>query len=113
MPANGNYLIVLTVATVGMLMQDLFVRRSPRRVSWLMVGAIFWLALVAVATAMTPAGNVALFGGLLQHDPLRMFFAWLFLAAALLTVIIVPKSAQISPARLGEFIARRCGFRKF
>ena len=96
---------VLTVATVGMLMQDLFVRRSPRRVSWLMVGAIFWLALVAVATAMTPAGNVALFGGLLQHDPLRMFFAWLFLAAALLTVIIVPKSAQISPARLGEFIA--------
>jgi NADH-quinone oxidoreductase subunit N len=96
---------VLTVAVVAMLMQDLFVRRSPRRVSWLIAGALFWLGLVGVAVATTPAGNVSLFGGLIQHDPLRIFFAWLFLVAAALTVIIVPKSAQISPARLGEFIA--------
>jgi NADH-quinone oxidoreductase subunit N len=96
---------VLTVAVVAMLMQDLFVRRSPRRVSWLIAGALFWLGLVGVAVATTPAGNVSLFGGLIQHDPLRIFFAWLFLGAAALTVIIVPKSAQISPARLGEFIA--------
>ena len=96
---------VLTVAVVAMLMQDLFVRRSPRRVSWLIAGALFWLGVVGVAVAATPAGNVSLFGGLIQHDPLRIFFAWLFLVAAALTVIIVPKSAQISPARLGEFIA--------
>src|SRR3954470_1538977 len=96
---------VLTVAVIAMLIQDLIVRRSAWRVPSLVVGALFWLAAAGVATALTPAGVTPLFGGLLQHDPLRIFFAWLFLAAALLTVIIVPKSAQVSPARLGEFIA--------
>src|SRR5947199_825265 len=70
-----------------------------------MMGAICWMGPFAVATALTPAGNIALFGGLLQHDPLRLFYAWLFLGAAFLTVIMVPKSAQMSPARPGEFIA--------
>src|SRR5207245_2715623 len=96
---------VLTVAVLAMLVQDLIVRRSKRRVPALVVGALFWLALTAAATWATPSTTTPLFGGLLQHDPLRLFFAWLFLAAAFLTVIIVPKSAQISPARLGEFIA--------
>jgi len=96
---------VLTVATIAMLIQDLFVRRSARRVPSLVAGAFFWLALAAVATALTPSGVTPLFGGLLQHDPMRIFFAWLFLGAAALTVIIVPKSEQVSPARLGEFIA--------
>src|SRR5438876_11325115 len=96
---------VLTVAVLAMLVQDLIVRRSAWRVPSLVVGALFWLALTGVATALTPMGDVPLFGGLLQHDPLRMFFAWLFLGAAVLTVIIVPKSAQISAARMGEFIA--------
>ena len=96
---------VLTVAVLAMFVQDLIVRRSEWRVTSLVVGALFWLALTGAAVAATPDGNVALFGGLLQHDPLRIFFEWLFLGAALLTVIIVPKSAQISTARLGEFIA--------
>jgi NADH-quinone oxidoreductase subunit N len=96
---------VLTVAVIAMFVQDLLVRRSERRVESLVAGALFWLALTGLAVAATPDGNLALFGGLLQHDPLRIFFEWLFLGAALLTVIIVPKSAQISPARLGEFIA--------
>jgi len=90
---------------LAMFVQDLIVRRSEWRVTSLVVGALFWLALTGAAVAATPDGNVALFGGLLQHDPLRIFFEWLFLGAALLTVIIVPKSAQISTARLGEFIA--------
>src|SRR3989449_6039358 len=96
---------VLTVAVLAMLVQDLIVRRSAWRVPSLVVGALFWLAATAAATWATPGGNTPLFGGLLQHDPLRMFFAWLFLGAAVLTVIIVPRSGQISPARLGEFIA--------
>src|SRR6266478_1097055 len=96
---------VLTVAVIAMLVQDLIVRRSKWRVPSLVVGALFWLALTAAATWATPGGNTPLFGGLLQHDPLRMFFAWLFLGAAALTVVIVPRSGQISPARLGEFIA--------
>src|SRR5256885_8254710 len=88
-----------------MLVQVLIVRRSKRRVPSLVVGALFRLALTAAATWATPSTTTPLFGGLLQHDPLRLFFAWLFLAAAFLAVILVPKSAQISPARLGEFIA--------
>src|SRR5437763_15800032 len=96
---------VLTVAVLAMLVQGLIVRRSKWRVPSLVVGALFWLALTGVATAVTPRGDVPLFGGLLQRDPLRMFFAWLFLGAAVLTVIIVPKSAQISVARMGEIIA--------
>src|SRR5690242_16019516 len=91
---------VLTVATLAMFIQDLFVRRSPRRELVLTIGALFWLALTAVALALTPAGNVPLFGGLLQHDPFRVFFGWLFLGAALLTILIVPKSQQISSSRL-------------
>ena len=58
---------VLTVATVAMFIQDLFVRRSPRRVGWLVSGAIFWLAVTALATWATPWGDTPLFGGLLQH----------------------------------------------
>src|SRR5438045_5869681 len=89
---------VLTVAVLAMLVQDLIVRRSSRRVSSLAVGALFWLGLTAVALAATPSGDVPLFGGLLQHDPFRVFFCWLFIAAAVLTVVILPKSAQVSPA---------------
>src|SRR2546427_5636051 len=96
---------VLTVAVIAMFGQDMVVRRSKWRVPSLVVGALFWLAATAAATWATPGGITPLFGGLLQHDPLRMFFAWLFLGAAVLTVIIVPRSGQISPARLGEFIA--------
>jgi NADH-quinone oxidoreductase subunit N len=96
---------VLTVATLGMFIQDLLTRRSSRRVQALTVGALVWLALAAFATWKTPGGTVPLFGGLLMHDPMRMFFAWLFLGATLLTILIVPSSKQISPARLGEFLA--------
>src|SRR3989442_8498755 len=40
-----------------------------------------------------------------MHDPMRIFFAWIFLGATLLTILIVPSSKQISPNRLGEFLA--------
>ena len=96
---------VLTIAVVAMLVQDLMVRKSPRRVESLTIGALVWLALTAFAVWATPWGNFSLFGGLLQHDPLRVFFLWLFLAATLLTVLIVPRSGQVSSARLGEFLA--------
>src|SRR6266404_7884891 len=96
---------VLTVAVLAMFVQDLMVRKSPRRETVLTIGALFWLGVTAIALWMVPPGDLPLFGGLLQHDPLRIFFGWLFLGAALLTVIIVPKSQQISSARLGEFIA--------
>jgi NADH-quinone oxidoreductase subunit N len=96
---------VLTLATLSLFIQDLFTRKSPRRVQALTAGALFWVALAAWATWKTPGGTVPLFGGLLMHDPMRIFFAWVFLGATLLTIVIVPASKQISPARLGEFLA--------
>ena len=96
---------VLTLATLSLFIQDLLTRRSPRRVQALTAGALIWLALAAFATWKTPGGSVPLFGGLLMHDPMRMFFAWVFLVATLLTIVIVPSSKQVSPARLGEFLA--------
>ena len=96
---------VLTVAVLAIFIQDLIVRTSPRRVQSLTIGALVWWALVAFATWRTPGGSSALFGGLLMHDPMRMFFAWIFLAATLLTIVIVPNSGQISSARVGEFFA--------
>ena len=96
---------VLTLAVLAMFIQDMAVRRHPDRVRLLTIGALAWLALTAVATAMTPVGTRALFGGLLQHDPMRMFFAWMFIAATGLTIAIVPSSKQVSGARMGEFYA--------
>ena len=96
---------VLTVAVLAMFIEDLLVRRSAQRENILTASAVAWLALTGLALAAMPAGDVPLFGGLLQQDPLRVFFGWLFLGAALLTILIVPKSKQISSARLGEFMA--------
>jgi NADH-quinone oxidoreductase subunit N len=96
---------VLTCAVMAMFVQDLVTRRSAHRETSLVMGALAWLALTAVAVLATPSGNFPLFGGLLQHDNLRIFFDWLFIAAAFLTIIIAPKSGQISSVRLGEFIA--------
>ena len=78
---------VLTLASLSLFIQDLFTRRSPRRVQALTAGALVWLALAAYATWKTPGGTVPLFGGLLQHDPLRMFFAWVFLYGLLRTLV--------------------------
>lgn len=94
---------ILTVAVMAMFVQDLIVRRAKRRVQSLTIAALFWLALTALATFAYPSGTTPLFGGLIVHDPLRVFFAWIFLAASLLTILIVPKSKQISDARVGEF----------
>jgi len=96
---------VLTVAVLAMFIQDLLTRRSARRIVYLTAGALVWLVLVAIATAEMPAGTATLFGGLVQHDTLRTFFAWIFLGATLLTIVIAPNSGQISPNRLGEFFA--------
>jgi NADH-quinone oxidoreductase subunit N len=96
---------VLTVAVMAMFMQDLLTRKSAHREAWLVAGGVIWLLLTGLAVFATPWGDFPIFGGLLQHDNFRIFFDWLFLAAALLTVLIAPKSGQISSARLGEFIA--------
>jgi NADH-quinone oxidoreductase subunit N len=96
---------VLTVAVMALFIQDLITRKHAARVQQLTIGAFVWLGLTAVATATTPAAATPLFGGLIQHDPFRIFFAWIFLGAAGLTIAIVPSSKQVSNARIGEFYA--------
>lgn len=96
---------VLTLAVMALFVQDLLTRHSARRVGLLTGTALGWLALTGLATWATPGGRVELFGGLLLHDPFRIFFAWMFLAATGLTILIVPKSGQVSHARIGEFFA--------
>ncbi len=96
---------VLSLAVMALLVQDLITRKHAARVQQLTIGAFAWLGLTAVALATTPAAPQALFGGLLQHDPFRVFFGWLFLGAAGLTVAIVPSSKQLTSPRIGEFYA--------
>ena len=97
---------VLTVAVMAMFVQDLLTRRAAHRERSLVIGAVGWLLLTALAVLATPWGDFPLFGGLLQHDNFRIFFDWLFLAAALLTVLIAPSSKQISSARLNQAFGR-------
>ena len=97
---------VLTLATLSLFIQDLFTRRSPRRVQALTAGALVWLALAAYATWKTPGGTVPLFGGLLQHDPLRMFFAWVFLGLWFIGQFLLPTGSGVAwMAHVGGFIA--------
>ena len=96
---------VLTLGVLATFIQDLLLQRNPKRVAILTWTSLGWLAATAIALATTGAEARLIFGGLLVHDPLRVFFGWLFLAATALTVIIVPQSDQIPHNRLGEFLA--------
>jgi NADH-quinone oxidoreductase subunit N len=96
---------VLTCAVMAMFVQDLITRHASHRERSLVAGGVVWLVLTGIAVLMTPGDATPLFGGMLQNDKFRIFFDWLFLAAGLLTILIAPKSGQISSARLGEFIA--------
>jgi NADH-quinone oxidoreductase subunit N len=96
---------VLTLGVLATFVQDLVLRKSPRRVPYLTWTCLAWLAATAVALGTTSGVAQPIFGGLLMHDPMRVFFGWIFLAATALTVIIVPQSNQIPHNRLGEFLA--------
>src|ERR1700759_1522281 len=96
---------VLTCAVMAMFVQDLLTRRASHRERSLVAGGVVWLVLTGIAVMMTPTDPTPLFGGMLQNDKFRIFFDWLFLAAGLLTILIAPKSGQLSSARPGEFIA--------
>jgi NADH-quinone oxidoreductase subunit N len=96
---------ILLLGTLFLLMQDLVLRKSQRRVPLLTATALGFLALSALALFTTGDGPQALFGGMLVHDGFGVFFGWLFLAATALTVLILPQSKQVASPRLGEFLA--------
>jgi NADH-quinone oxidoreductase subunit N len=97
--------LALTFGTLALFIIDLFWKKSPRRVLLLSIGALAVLALTGACLAAQPASSQALFNGMIATDAFAVFFKWLFLAAAGLTVLIAAQGKAFPPARIGEFYA--------
>ncbi len=97
--------LVLTFGSIGLFVLDLFWKKSPARVARLTAATLLVLALGAGFLWIQPATSQTLFNGLVANDAFAIFFKWLFLAAAALTVIIAAQGNDFPPVRIGEFYA--------
>ncbi|GEJ57885.1 NADH-quinone oxidoreductase subunit N [Anaeromyxobacter diazotrophicus] len=97
--------LVLTFGSIALFLLDLIWQRSPARRALLTAAAVATLGLAGAFLAAQPAESVAIFNGLLASDLFATFFKWLFLAAALLTILIVAQGDDFPNARVGEFYA--------
>jgi len=97
--------LVLTVGTLFLFVIDLFWKQSPTRVARLTVGALLVLGVTAWALAGQGAAPQALFNKMIANDAFALFFKWLFVAAAALTVIVAAQGKDFPAARVGEFYA--------
>jgi NADH-quinone oxidoreductase subunit N len=97
--------LVLTFGSIGLFVLDLFWKKSPARVARLTVATLLVLGLCAGFLWIQPAMSQTLFNGLVANDAFAIFFKWLFLAAAALTVIIAAQGNDFPPVRIGEFYA--------
>jgi NADH-quinone oxidoreductase subunit N len=97
--------LVLTFGSIGLFLLDLVWRRSPLRRTLLTGATVAVVALAAVFLALQPAATTSLFNGMIATDGFATFFKWLFLAAGLLTVLIVAQGDDFPNARVGEFYA--------
>jgi NADH-quinone oxidoreductase subunit N len=97
--------LVLTFGTLALILLDLGWKKSAARVRLLTLSTLAVLGLSAVFLALQPATPQTLFNQLVANDSFALFFKWLFLAAAALTVIIASLGNDFPPARIGEFFA--------
>lgn len=97
--------LVLTFGSIALFLLDLIWRRSPARRALLTAAAVATLGLAGAFLAAQPVESIAIFNGLLASDAFATFFKWLFLAAGLLTVLIVAQGDDFPNARVGEFYA--------
>jgi NADH-quinone oxidoreductase subunit N len=97
--------LALTLGALFLFVIDLFWKKSPVRVALLTVGALGVLGVAAVLLAAQPADPQTLFNGMIANDAFAVFFKWLFLAAAALTVLIAAQGNEFPPQRIGEFYA--------
>ncbi len=97
--------MALTFGTLFLFVIDLFWRKSAARVAYLATGTLLVLGLAAVLLAQQPAHAQALFNGMVANDAFAIFFKWLFLGAAALTVLVAAQGKDFPPARIGEFFA--------
>jgi NADH-quinone oxidoreductase subunit N len=97
--------MALTFGTLVLFVLDLLFRRSPARVALLAAGALAVIAAAAGLLAIQPPDAQSLFNGMLANDSFAIFFKWLFLAAAALTVVIAAQGRDFPPERIGQFFA--------
>jgi NADH-quinone oxidoreductase subunit N len=97
--------LVLTFGSIALFVLDLVWRRSPLRRQLLAAAAVAVLVAAGAFLSQQPVESMSIFNGLLASDGFATFFKWLFLAAGLLTVLIVAQGDDFPSARLGEFYA--------
>jgi NADH-quinone oxidoreductase subunit N len=97
--------LALTFGTMLLFVLDLFRRKSASRVGFLTAGALAVLAVTAGFLAVQPSDAQSLFNGMVANDSFAIFFKWLFLGAAVLTVIIAAQGKDFPPERIGQFFA--------
>jgi len=95
--------LTLTFGAVAVFLLDLVWRRSPARRAYLTASTVAVLGLAAAFVAAQPADGVLLFNRMIASDAFATFFKWLFLAAGVLTVLIVAQGDDFPSPRLGEF----------
>src|SRR5688572_10744187 len=107
--------IVLMVGAICVFLLDLVARNDKRRVGILVGTTLAVLVIATVATARVSelryvidgqtheamASPVALFHGLIAHDPWAIFFKYLTWGVTALAVIIAAPSIEISRERIG------------
>ncbi|HYS92989.1 MAG TPA: hypothetical protein VEL48_06140, partial [Candidatus Acidoferrales bacterium] len=97
--------LALTFGSIALFVLDLVWRRSPLRRQLLAASAVAVLVLAGAFLAQQPVESMPIFNGLLASDGFATFFKWLFLAAGLLTVVIVAQGDDFPSPRVGEFYA--------
>lgn len=97
--------LALTFGTMALFLVDLAWKKHPGRAGRLAASALLVLAVTAALLAAQPVQARSLFNGMIASDGFATFFKWLFLAAAVLTVMIAAPGKEFPPARLGEFYA--------
>ncbi len=97
--------LVLTFGSIALFLLDLVWRRAPARRGLLTGAAVAAIVLAGIFLSAQPADSTSLFNGMIASDGFATFFKWLFLAAALLTVLIVAQGEDFPSVRVGEFYA--------
>ncbi|HET9554582.1 MAG TPA: NADH-quinone oxidoreductase subunit N [Anaeromyxobacteraceae bacterium] len=95
--------LALTFGTMALFLVDVLWKKHPGRPLRLAASALVVLAVAAGLLAAQPVGASTLFNGMAATDGFAVFFKWLFLAAAALTVLIAAPGKEFPPERLGQF----------
>jgi NADH-quinone oxidoreductase subunit N len=97
--------LALTFGTMALFLVDLAWKDHPARAGRLAGSTLAVLAVVAALLAAQPTAPTGLFNGMVASDGFAIFFKWLFLGAAALTVMIAAPGKEFPAHRLGEFYA--------